>query len=254
MFDIKYKHTLLPLRQTLSKNKFLPHDTYLHSKWSGTDNKERFEENLKSQSPDWFYRTHSVAYTLNSSGYRAPEFKTIDWCNSVVMFGCSNVYGTGLDDEDTISNQLSKIIGHPVINMGSIGSSMAFALHNSVVLHDLCSTPAGVVYIWPSHNRCLEYRRNSVFHHGPWSMEENGFMDVLTRNPNHTEVSALLTQKIAKALWRGKTKLYEATFSDDSKFLNCETLQYLDVARDLWHPGRLSAIEAANKIAKGLNF
>lgn len=254
MLDVVYKHTLLPLHNNLLKNKFLPQDTNLNSKWSGTDTKRLFNESLKTQAQDWYYRTHNVAYTLNSAGYRTSEFKDIDWSNSVVLFGCSNVFGTGLDDSDTISSQLSKMIGYPVINMGAIGSSMEFALHNSVILNDLSLNPLGVVYVWPDYTRCVEYSRNSLIHHGSWTLEKNNFMDIAIKNQYHTELNALFIQKIARALWRGKTKMYETTFADNNKLLKCEVLQYIDLARDLLHPGRLSATVAATQIAKGLGI
>lgn len=254
MLDLFYKHTLLPLRHNVVNNKFLPQDTNLHSKWSGTDTKELFEENLKKQPNDWYYRTHKVTYTLNSNGYRTPEFDNIPWEEAVVMFGCSNTFGTGLDDEDTISQQLSRMLNVHVINMGAIGSSMEFALHNSVILHDLCPTPLAVVYLWPDYTRCVEYCRNSLNHHGSWSLEENNFMDAYTKNPHHATTNSLFVQKLAQALWKNKSRCYEATFAHNNKLLNCEVLGHIDFARDMWHPGILSAKKAAETIAKGIKI
>ena len=76
--------------------------------FNGYDSKELFEQHLKSQPDDWVYRYKTVNYTLNTHRYRAPEFDTIDWSKSVVIFGCSNVFGTSLDDNDTISRKLEK--------------------------------------------------------------------------------------------------------------------------------------------------
>lgn len=58
-------------------------------------------------------------YTVNSQGYRCPEFDAIDWENSIIFFGCSHVFGIGLLDHETVANQLSLILNCPVINLGT---------------------------------------------------------------------------------------------------------------------------------------
>ena len=117
--------------------------------FSGTDTKELFEENLKTQPDDWYYRTHEVKYTLNSFGYRTKEFDDIDWKESIVIFGCSNIFGIGVADEHTIPYFLEQLSGRPVINMGMGGSSIQTALHNSIILNDSeYPTPKVIIYAW----------------------------------------------------------------------------------------------------------
>ena len=99
----------------------------------GTDSNELYQTNLKAKSKDWEYRHKSVKYTLNKHSYRTEQFADIDWANSVVIFGCSAVFGVGVDDADTISSQLSTLMNCPVINMGVGGSSITYALHNSII-------------------------------------------------------------------------------------------------------------------------
>lgn len=115
------KISLSTMETRIRKNEFLVIDTDVDKCWSGTDTKKLYESNLKKQPKNWYYRNNNVRYTINSNGYRTYEFKDINWKNSVIIFGCSQVFGIGLDDEYTISNQLSKLIKCPVINMGMGG-------------------------------------------------------------------------------------------------------------------------------------
>ena len=246
--------TVNPLLNHVRKNKFLPTDTYLSPSWSGTDTKETFEKNLKAQSQDWYYRTHKVTYKNNSQGYRTDEFDKINWAESIVIFGCSNAYGVGLSDEDTISSRLSEMTGRPVVNLGSGGSSMTFALHNSIILDDGYPTPFAVVYIWPDYTRVIEYNRSSIKNHGSWNMEPNSLMDVWNKNSHHAKVNATFIQKTATLLWQNKSRYFEGSFSGPNEWLGCKHFKNLDKARDLLHPGIESAKLAANDIAKGLQL
>jgi hypothetical protein len=246
--------TVNPLLNHVRKNKFLPTDTYLSPLWSGTDTKETFEKNLKAQSQDWYYRTHKVTYKNNSQGYRTDEFDKINWAESIVIFGCSNAYGVGLSDEDTISSRLSEMTGRPVVNLGSGGSSMTFALHNSIILDDGYPTPFAVVYIWPDYTRVIEYNRSSIKNHGSWNMEPNSIMDVWNKNSHHAKVNATFIQKTATLLWQNKSRYFEGSFSGPNEWLGCKHFKNLDKARDLLHPGIESAKLAANDIAKGLQL
>lgn len=246
--------TLNPLLNHVRKNKFLPPDAYLSPQWSGTDTEERFLENLKSQPQDWYYRTHEVTYKNNSQGYRTQEFNKIDWTESIVIFGCSNAYGVGLSEEDTVSSRLAAIVDRPVVNLGSGGSSMTFALHNSIMLNEKYPAPFAVVYIWPDYTRVLEYDRSSIRNYGSWNMEPNSLMDVWNSNGHHAKVNAIFIQKTAKAIWQNKSRYFEGSFSGNNSLLKCKHFKNIDKARDLMHPGIVSAKLAAIEIAKGLQL
>jgi hypothetical protein len=104
--------------------------------WVGSDTEERFQENLKSQPEDWPWRNQQITYKLNSQNYRAPEWDSIDWENSVVMFGCSQVFGVGVDEDQTLGYYLSELLNKPVINLGIPGgSSMALWINTEKLLN-----------------------------------------------------------------------------------------------------------------------
>ena len=249
------RFSILPLIMQVRRNKLLPVDSYINSAWSGVDTKELYEKNVKTQPDNWYYKSHTVRYKNNSQGYRTKEFNDIEWDNSIVLFGCSNTYGVGLDEDDTVGSQLTKITGIPTVNLGVGGSSMIYALHNSIIVREQFPTPKAVVYIWPDYSRCVEYHEHSVRNHGPWDMEDTNLMGVWNSNDYNVKMHAVFIQKTVRLLWKD-TVLYEGTFSNKAtaKLLKCEAFNQVDDARDLMHPGRESTKKAAIKIAKGLGL
>ena len=226
------------------------------------DTKELFEQNLKTQPDDWYYRTHEVKYTLNSLGYRTREFDDIDWKESIVVFGCSYVAGVGVTDEHTIPYFLEQLCGCPVINMGIGGSSIQTALHNSIILSDSkYPTPKAVVYMIPGLNRYQLYGNNSIDHIGDWNRSTN---DKFSDN-NNTFSFNLMNIKMIRNLWKNKTIYFEGTLHDyeytlfnQEKLINklddevcCHNFDFrCDTARDLEHDGPVYNSKVAEEIYK----
>jgi hypothetical protein len=243
------------LRRRIRNNKFLPANTS-NTAWAGKDTEELYQSNLLTQSSDWYYRNNTITYTCNSDGYRTQEFESVDWANSIVIFGCSYIFGVGVDDADTVGARLETLLDCPVINMGVGGSSMLFNLHNSVLLRDGYPTPKAVVMFWPAYDRIPEYNTYSVKSYGSWNVEPNTLADVWFKNQNHSIVNAMLMSKNSGLLWEDKCPYYEATWNEyTSSILNCDLITAdLDYARDMMHPGIKSNIYTAEMIAKNLNL
>ena len=225
---------------------------------SPDDTKESFKQNLKTQPEDWYYRTHPVNYTLNSLGYRTKEFDDVDWKESIVMFGCSYVFGAGVSDEHTIPYFLEQLSGRPVINMGIEGCSIQTVLHNSIILNDSkYSTPKAVVNMITGLSRYQLYKGDYVDNMGGWSRrnglysEEEKFSESKNLFPFN-----LMNIKMIRNLWKNKTIYYEATMFPQEKLFNkldeeihCERFENdLGLARDLNHNGPVKNLE----IAKGI--
>jgi hypothetical protein len=240
----------------IKKNNFLP--TGQTSKdWSGTDTKELYQENLLKQPKDWYYRTNKVTYTVNSDGYRTQEFSDIDWSNSIVMFGCSNTFGVGLDDKDIVSTKLQELLDIPIINMGCGGSSIIFNVHNSMILREGYPTPKGVIMFWPACDRIIEYHTTNAQQHGVWSIKPNNLADVYLKNKNNVIANAMLMVKANRLLWKDSCPYYEATWDSNTKsIIECDFIEHalMGYARDMDHPGIDSAKYIANKIAKNLKL
>jgi hypothetical protein len=253
------------LRHIKQHNFLLASDSVgTNSRWSGTDTNDVFQTNLKRQPSNWHYSVNPVRYTVNSKGYRTKEFKKIKWEESVVLFGCSNTFGVGLDDKDTLAARLENIIGMPVINMGQGGTSMNYNLHNSVILANGYPTPRAVVQVWPSFYRCVYYQSHSIENYGHWNIEKNNYMDLWSKSDTNLKVNAIMTQTIFKQIWKDRTSIYECSFNGDSaELLECASYcdpneskkgitAYQDFARDLMHPGIETVKQAAEDIANNI--
>ena len=217
----------------------------------GSDDYDKYHLNLKIQSPDWYYRKNKVKYTLNSHGYRTKEFSEIDWSNSIIIFGCSYIFGTGVDDSHTLSSYLEKLFDVPVINMGMGGSSIQFALHNSLMLYKKYGIPRAVIYGMTGMTRYLLYQRNYV-------QLKLGYED----SPNNKAVDHLIPYnlinvELIRNLWKDKCKYYEfSCFPTTAKFLSCDLHKPIpdDYARDMSHPGIKSNQLIAQNIYKSLKL
>ena len=234
----------------IRNNKFL-RVTNDGTEWSGSDMESKFVENLKKQPADWYYRNNKIQYNYNSDGYRTREFKDVDWKNSIVMFGCSVTNGVGLHENDTITNRLEQLLDIPIIKMGIGASSMLFNLHNLSILHDGYPTPRGVIVIWPSYKRIVEYNKFKFISHGPWDMEPNSLLDVWIKNDDHAIANAMFISKISRLMWKDKCQYLEYSWcSKTTRILKCKkTSSHKDLGRDLIHPGINTAKAIASLIA-----
>ena len=258
-----YSNNTIP--NIIKNNQFLP-SWYIkkyHYNFLALDTEELYNKNLKTKPDDWYYRTSSITYTCNKHGYRTKEFDDIDWANSIVLFGCSNVFGIGVDDEYTISSQLSKLINKPVINMGVGASSITFSLHNAIILRERYSIPLAVVNLWTDYSRTVYYNTNSSHHCGPWNIENNNnnYFKEWIAEDSHAQTHAIFASKTSKLLWKD-TKYFECSFFDrTAKLLNCKSIGIKgneqtdqDLARDLAHPGIKTCYDTAVMLAEQLQL
>lgn len=253
------KLTLLPHSFT-GKGAELPGS---YNYW-GHDSEVLYEENLKIQSKDWPYRTKDVVYKLNSLGYRCPEFDTIDWQNAIVIHGCSQTFGTGLAEDETITGQLQQLTNRPVINLGKNGASMMFLLVNNTLLENNFPKPFAVINHWPSTWRETVFGNDYPYHISGPDLVGKYFRSQLrtleTLGINFDDVSEDITFRsqmmshLCKLLWRD-TNYIETTWDDGTaKDLGCYTQKFLDIARDTHKRKELEkSIKAAPESQLGLN-
>lgn len=239
-------------RQLLPQPYDLPNRTM---KFSGHDSEKLFSENLLKQPASWKYRTKEVTYVLNHQFYRAPEWETIDWKNSVVILGCSNVFGVGLAEDETINHCLSQLIDRPVINLGVGGSGMSFAMQNSVVLNQNFPTPWAVINIWSDPYRIHEFVNKSSIKHYTASHDDKLHSKFWGRSEINPEMHSYFACKATEAIWSSKTKYlsYSHWESLDAESIKKLQLQEYDFARDMAHPGSRSAVHTAKILADALS-
>lgn len=217
----------------------------LNTEFYGQDSKILFENNLKKMPTDWIWRHTALKYTVNSQGYRCPEFETIDWNNSILMLGCSFTFGVGLDDSQICSKHLYDLIQIPVVNLGQGGSSVMFQWANSCRLIENNINPKCVIYFWPDATRTIEFKDEpDVFHHGNWSLPNSRWAESWIIHPTHS-VEFLRYAKISVSHMWNCPVLHYTTTRYDFKKINLKFLPRVpgDHARD-WnselsraHPG-----------------
>jgi hypothetical protein len=220
------------------------------------DSQKMYEDNLKSQPDNWYYRTNKVYYNFNSKGYRAKEFDQIDWNNSIVLFGCSNTLGIGLEESNTIASKIELKTGIPTINMGISGASMFRSFNDSLILAENNYKPKAVVNIWTQHMRTTLYRKRDILNIGLWNQDSaEGLGKLWFKDETNPKVHSLFIKMAAKQVWQTKAKYFECSFFESTaNLLSCPVLDIVDSSRDLMHPGIDSADKAADNIIKGLSL
>lgn len=226
-----------PLRENLYKEK-----TNIKGVWDfcTCDSQAKYKELLECKPEDWYYRHNKVKYTLNSEGYRTKEFNKIDWKNSIVMFGCSYVFGTGNDDNSTIPALLENKIKIPVINMGINGASIKSVAHNSLSLYHSYETPKMIIFGWTSLSRKGVYGENCL---------EGDHTHPSLRNVTDCVLTNMLLINMIKTIWQDKCPIYEfSLFDGTAKLLKCDYYKNVDYARDDVHYGIRSHQIVSEKI------
>jgi hypothetical protein len=218
--------------------------------WVGTDTEELFQQNLKLQPADWPWRNRQIVYKLNSQNYRAPEWIDVDWSNSIVMFGCSQVFGVGVDEDQTLSYYLSQLLNKPVINLGIPGgSSMALWINTEKLLKHRIN-PLAVIYNWPSANRTAELIDNKKnLNAGPWILNwpQPRFGKEWVLHPTHGFEYAKYALMSVQRSW-SCPQLHYCWDHDTAKFLGIPRMaNKLDYARDCLHEGPATWKDYATK-------
>lgn len=204
---------------------------------ASSDTRELFLKNLKTQPKDWHYRNKVIEYNINSKGYRAPEFSTVDWKNSIAIFGCSMVTGIGVAEDETISHYLQELSGRPVINLGVPASGLDFAVMNNFLLKKNYPTPWAVVNIFSNINRIFEFREKDLYFHGLWSQDENLWTGYI-KNLHNPIVTSIMNSEIIKHFWKDTKTFYASWFDDTAHYTECSVLPFTNSARDLVHCGK----------------
>jgi hypothetical protein len=226
-----------------------------------TDERDDFRLNLTTQPMNWHYRTQAVKYVMNQNYYRAPEWDAVDWQNSIVVFGCSHVFGEGLAERETISHHLSTLTGRPVINLGQSGTGPMFSWHNSLLLDKWWPTPYAVVQVWSDMARIPYYENDKVSRIGYWSGGKWDNFDSRLKqlfelwNVNETNSQAYMyfTALACEQFWKSKTRYTQASFfKETATLLNIPQLHKMDFARDFIHYGTLTHRAAATIIESAL--
>lgn len=187
----------------------------------------------------------SVHYTLNSQGYRCPEWNDIVWSDSHILFGCSVVQGIGLEDHQTLDKELSKLLKEPVINLGVGGGSLPFILANTFHLIDAGIRPKSVILVHPEPSRVALFFKEAVEHVGAWA--NNKWYRTWVKD-NNAEYYGYLASRSIELAWMSVGVPILSVHQPDVP--GPEDLpRYVDVAADNSHPGPETIKQWAKYIA-----
>jgi len=228
--------------------------SHLFPNFYSNDSHEKYLKNLSVKPKDWIYRTKSIKYTVNQSDYRCPEWSDIDWASSIIMFGCSIVFGLGVDDSETIPYYLSKMLNIPVINMGVVGSSMGYSHHNALqYLYAGHPMPKAVINMWTVANRLCEFRSNDIVSHGHWNSGPDSLFDRHNQYRENSQVLAIGYERAARIFWKDIVYLSASSCYPTMQLLDLENIWELckceSNARDDRHMGPDSNYRVAEYLA-----
>ena len=143
-------------------NKFIGYNNHFEDEeFTGSDNQELFNENLRTMPEDWYYRTAKVTYKRNAWGHRCKPITDINVDNYILTTGCSLTEGVGLEIQNTYTHVLAEKLNCDYYNLGLGGSGVDAMFHNLVMwLADMPHKPKLVVIQWPYWVRFLHFNKN----------------------------------------------------------------------------------------------
>lgn len=203
--------------------------TKILSTFCATDSPENYKEQLELHGKNWKWADTHIEYDINELGYRAPQFDTIDWKNSLPVFGCSTIFGTGLANEQLCSTLAAEAKGYTPVNFGYPGGSNETILRNIVSFINNVSEkdfPKNIIVAWTCIDRTHYYDDMSCVHVGPWSAKDNtvmgDYMMAYNMNKYHANITLYYLAETVRALLKGKTNLIEISFYPDTAVVtNC---------------------------------
>lgn len=174
-----------------------------------------------------------ISYSINQQGYRCPNWDQINWNESILVFGGSNVFGIGVSECQTLSSCISRLTNINAVNLGQPATGPAFQWANSLRLLEQGVKPKGVVYIWPNEFRYLEFTDNTGIHVknvGPWT--KNSYIKEWISHPYQAEMTTRFFIESMKYTWDCPIAQFRLIQSDANS-----PLEELDRSRDRQHPG-----------------
>lgn len=234
------------------------------------DSQEMYEKNLKKQPKDWEYREKDILYNLNYNGYRVPvSWDKVDWENTVLVFGCSCVFGVGLQEHDTLPNQLALEYGGSFLNMGYPGGSNLHTLYNIMMLTKHFPKPRGIIVSLTTSDRTISWERERLYSIGPWDVNKYPLEETIINDENKTQMylsrylspfneigeNYLVGMMIRRFLEEALIPHYIFSwFQGSAHSGRCDYIDLMSPqcqkARDIMHPGASVMTETAKHIKK----
>lgn len=199
--------------------------------WVPMDDEDLYKKNLNKhrsllEQNNWIDR--KVTYTFNSNGFRSNEFTD----DSTVMFlGCSITTGIGVPSDDIWPTLVAKQLGMACANLGQAGGSPDTAFRLCLGWIDKIR-PKMVIFLRPPGIRWELVHSRKITFLGVWSSavksKYKSYMNDYWADENNYHFNL---QKNILAL----QQLCEQRKIKFNEFNHLPA--YIDLARDLFHPG-----------------
>lgn len=242
--------------------RFTPENGINPDEYSNTDSITSLQESLKKMPPDWKYRNKKVTYKLNSNGFRTYEWKDVNWKDAIVLIGCSNTFGVGVSDDETIAYELEQLTGRQVVNLGIPSASNELLLHTAALLLERFDRPHAIAVNWTACDRFRYFEFEGYWQIGLWNAfnvtgkrEETLLKLYQYRNTDiyNENMLTYYTAKSFKQLCKDRVPLVEFSyFPAAARFARSTYFKFTCDARDLIHPGHLDHCRVAEYIHKKL--
>ena len=212
--------------------------------WLDTDNEATYLSHMshpqKRDALDKLkWNEHNITYKINQHGFRSPEFKKDE--PNIVFLGCSHTVGVGINLSDTFSHHVSQSLGLQNYNLGKGGGSSktCFRLGEYWIPK---LKPKIVVLLSPA-----ESRTEIILHETPCHVNEHFKEDMPHLYPYYKnwiagKENGRLEYVAAQAALEKISNDAGALFVglDSQRDIKIIDKSYLDLARDLQHPGRIA--------------
>ena len=120
---------------------------------------------------DWIYKRQiKNMYQYNSDGFRNNfDLDDIDWSKCIAVFGCSNIFGKGVEQHHSICHYIQELTGLTAVNLGVEGASIRSTFNNAIYVLEKYY-PKQMAIFWPGNNRIsLTYK---------WDLNDNNWSHI----------------------------------------------------------------------------
>lgn len=224
----------------------------------GSDSESVFQQNKLKQSNDWHYRNQPIVYRFNKQGFRSSlDYDSVDWNNTVVILGCSNMMGVGLAENETLDYHIKTNTGLDVINLAVSGSSIDVSLYNATVLKRKANEVKAIIIGWTNPERFLTFDSNNIpTTHGAWDCMSVSDFKYFEHFMSGAATHARYKKLIFNELWKNVPTLEFTFFENANEALGCDFYRIEDYARDIYegrsHPGKHTISKVGSDVTNSL--
>ncbi len=208
--------------------------------------------------------TKENIYTYNSLGFRGDSYPFTDNKRVLMTVGCSHTEGVGVNDNETWSFHLSKLLGYNHINFGYTGRSNDYICRVILTYVDIIK-PDFVFILYTDPHRSEYYTEDGgvePYHHNKWGYflentdihnklisTSNVHNDFINWYKNHLLITYYLKSKDIKWMW--DSTFVNTTYTDEHLF-GGSLKPFIDYSTDGLHSGPKTNKQYADLIYKNL--